>query len=349
MPSPLPDPLLLNNGQRLTSPAGWPARRAEIFDLVIGLQYGGLPPAPQGVRADELITHQNSALFNARHSQYHIWAAPDFSFLLDLLVPESGGPFPVVITGDLCWRPLADEVNRAVLERGYALAAFSRVECAPDHDRSGRTAGIYRLYPQGEYGALAAWAWGYSRCIDFLLTQEWVNPAQICITGHSRGGKAALLAGAVDERVALTVPNDSGCGGAGSYLRQGEHSETLEAILDRFPYWFGPRLKEYYGRAGQLPFDQHFVKALVAPRALLTTEALDDLWANPSGTWLTHQAVRPVYQLLGAEQKLGLWYRPGGHSQGLVDWLALLEFADHLFHGKPLTQDYSPHPFPELR
>lgn len=345
----LPDLFQFQNGRHLTQPSDWPARRRELLDLILDVEYGGIPPAPRQVLADELITHQSASLGNARHSQYRLNMEGGLSFVLDLLVPVGEKPFPVIIDGDTCWGPISDEIKQAVLQRGYALATFNRTEIAPDLPNAGRSTAIYRVFLNGEYGALSAWAWGYSRCIDFLLTQDFINPAQITITGHSRGGKATLLAGAVDERIALTVPNDSGCGGAGSYYRQGSNSETLTDIIQRFPYWFGPKLHQYVGREQQLPFDQHGLKALVAPRALLTTEAFDDLWANPSGSWITHQAARSVFSWLGAEDQLGIWYRPGGHSHSLIDWQALLAFADWKFRGLTPDRSFDPHPFPDLR
>src|SRR5205823_14582644 len=128
------------------------------------------------------------------------------------------------------------------------------------------------------------------RVVDYLSTLDVIDKKHIAATGHSRGGKAALLAGATDERIALTAPNNSGCGGAGCYRFQADKSEDITAILKNFPFWFEPRFHEFIGRIDRLPIDQHTVKALVAPRALLSTEALDDLWANPKGTQQTYLA-----------------------------------------------------------
>ncbi len=345
----LPDLLQFQDGRRLTQPSDWPARRQELLDLILDIEYGGFPPAPRQVLADELITHPSATLGNARHSQYRL-SMDGRSFLC---AGSAGSRRRKALPGDHRRGYLLGS-DQPGYPAGRTTARVRIGDLQPDRNRPGScerralTAAIYRAFP-GEYGALSAWAWGYSRCIDFLLTQDDINPAQITITGHSRGGKATLLAGAVDERVALTVPNDSGCGGAGSYMRQGPKSETLSDIIQRFPYWFGPKLAQYVGREQELPFDQHGLKALVAPRALLTTEALDDLWANPSGTWITHQAARPVFSLLGVADQPGIWYRPGGHSHTLIDWQALLAFADWKFRGLPPDRSFDPHPFPDLR
>jgi hypothetical protein len=153
-----------------------------------------------------------------------------------------------------------------------------------------------------------------------------------------------LLAGALDTRIALTVPNNSGCGGAGCSRFPDEGGERLADITKMFPHWFSPRLLEYVGREQDLPFDQHALKAAVAPRALLNVEARGDIWASPRGTRLTYEAAREVYTFLGAPEKIGSWYREGGHAQGLADWGALLDFADLQFYSKPTAQDFDQRP-----
>ena len=335
-------------GQRVATTEEWRRHRQHLLSL-IEIEYGALPPTPPATTGHELHSHPVARLSNARHTQYRLATGPDgrFTFLLDLLIPTGEGAHPVVLTGDTCWGYVADDIAAEVLRRGYILAQFIRTEIVPDvyHTHAERTAGLYRIYPGGNYGALAAWAWGYHRCIDFLTTLPFVDAARIAVTGHSRGGKAALLAGATDERIALTAPNNSGCGGAGCFRLQGENSETLKDIVTRFPYWFSPRFADFIGKEMSLPFDQHFVKALVAPRALLSTEALGDLWANPSGTWQTHLAAREAYRFLGAEDHIGIWFRDGGHSQGLPDWSTLLDFADWRLLGKPPARRFDTSPF----
>jgi hypothetical protein len=98
--------------------------------------------------------------------------------------------------------------------------------------------------------------------------------------------------------------------------------------MDRFPHWLNPALRSFIGHEQDMPCDQHFLKALIAPRALLTTEALGDLWANPAGTWQTHVAAQKVYDLLGASQKIACAYREGGHAHSYEDWCTMLDFAD---------------------
>jgi dienelactone hydrolase len=359
MATELPDPFLFNDGRRVKSAEEWRARRMELLELIQQDEYGHLPPAPKNISIVPIVSHRMKS-FDVMHRQFKLICDPgegheSVSFVVDLLIPNGDGPFPVILRGDWCWGKTPDDITRAILARGYILAEFNRVEIAPDtgptdSNPTAKTVGLYAAYPHADFGAIAAWAWGYCRCIDLLITLPYVDKEKIAITGHSRGGKAVLLAGAADERIALTAPNCSGCCGAGCFRFQGPQSETLANITQSFPYWFAPRLKEFVGHENDLPFDQHCVKALCAPRALLTSEALDDLHANPSGTYQTHLAAREVYKFVGKPERIAIHFRPGVHEHNADDFGVLLDFADQVFFGKsPARQrDWNANPFPDL-
>ena len=183
--------------------------------------------------------------------------------------------------------------------------------------------------------------------VDFLETYPGIDAARIAVTGHSRGGKTALLAGATDERIAVTSPNDSGCCGAGCTRfpdAEGEEGASRD-ITRSFPYWFTPRVSAYVGKEFDLPFDQHALKAVVAPRRPPQHgSARGDLRASPRGTRLTHDAARELYRALGVEERIGIWYRDGGHAHTLEDWQALLDFCDLQFYGKPAPCGFDAQP-----
>jgi len=344
----LPDPFLFADGTRVKSKEDWTRRRAELQAMILHYEYGHLPPAPGNTRGIELSTGKYKLTKNITNRIFKITCGPDqkVSFVLDLLIPQGKGPFPVIIRGDMCWGKLDDEIAAEVVRRGYILADFNRTELAPDN-KNYRESGVYQAYPDVDGGALAAWAWGYQRCVDFLVTLDYVHKDKIAITGHSRGGKATLLAGATDPRIALTAPNNSGCGGAGSYKLQAPKSEDIKAITKNFPFWFAPSFTSFIDKTDRLPFDQHEVKALCAPRALLETEALGDLWANPQGSRQTYAATKEVYTFLGAPDKLAIVYREGGHAHNADDWNVLLDFADRVFSGKKTDRNFDANPFPD--
>ena len=153
-------------------------------------------------------------------------------------------------------------------------------------------------------------------------------------------------------------PNDSGAGGAGCFRYHmdrpdapegvDKRSETLEDLMRAIPYWFAPAMHAYVGREEALPFDQHMLKACVAPRYLLQTEGLDDTWANPKGSYQTLLAAREVYKLLGAEDHIAAYYREGGHAHGYREYIQLLDFMQACLRGERAPEHYYEHPYPEM-
>jgi hypothetical protein len=230
-------------------------------------------------------------------------------------------------------------------KRGYAVAEFNMQEVAADNkDRPG-TVGVYQLFGDKiDCGALMAWAWGFHRVIDAVETMDRIDAKRVVVTGHSRYGKAALVAGAFDERIALTVPSHSGCAGAAPYRFIYGKNEQLHNAVGAFPHWFRPDFKRFVDNVERLPVDQHLLIALVAPRALLGTEGAKDIWINPQGAQLTYVAAKKVYEFLGAGDRISIRYRPVGHIPSNED---LLDFADHMFFQKPLSDDFGKLPYPE--
>ena len=171
------------------------------------------------------------------------------------------------------------------IDRGYAIATFYDGDVDPDKNDS--TDGVEPHYRKpgetkpaaDEWGTLRAWAWGASRVVDYLLTRPEIDPHRICITGHSRLGKTALLAAAFDERIALAAPHQSGTGGCA--LSRDNDQETVARITRVFPHWFDGLFPQFAGREDRLPIDQNLLMCLVAPRPIFDTEGLKDKWSNP--------------------------------------------------------------------
>lgn len=328
----LPDPFVMNSGRRVKTRADWAKRREEIKAIIMYYQYGHMPPAPKNITAQELFSETVYGGATKKHILLSMGPDGKVKVNVGLIIPKGKGPFPVILKNHP--RHFGVPIAEEIVKRGYIVADYARTDLDPDaRDKVGAA---QAAYPDYDWATLAVWAWGGMRVIDYLTTLDVVDKDKIAFTGHSRGGKTALLAGALDERIALVAPNGSGCGGAGCYRIQGEKSETLDDITkpSRFAYWFHPRFRDFVDKEARLPFDQHFLKVLVAPRALISVDALGDLWANPYGTQQSHRGAQPVFEFLGAGDKLGIYFRTGGHAQNEDDWRTLVDFADKVFFGK---------------
>ena len=316
---------------QISSVGAWPKRRAKILKLVETHLFGPLPPTPVATRAEFLCEIGHKEVAELSIETYRVvTTSPDYAFELTLYIPASKHPVPLILDGDACWMRVNTELLALLARHSYALAYFNRCAIAAD-DKGNRDRGLFAQFPDAPFNAISAWAWAYHRVVDALSAHPALDPKKIIATGHSRGGKAALYAGATDPRIAVTNPNNSGCGGAGCLRKLHPKAEKLQDIVRSFPHWFLPALTPETS-ALDLPLDLHFLKALVAPRALLCTESLDDLWANPLGTAITNEAAAPVWQLHGVPERLALHTRNGPHEHNLADWQTLLNFATQIFN-----------------
>ncbi len=255
-----------------------------------------------------------------------------------------------------------------IIDRGYALATFNNADV--DSDRGDVSDGVYLWLAKErtgsitnsmtrDRGCIAGWAWGFQRCVDYLVADKNIDKTRIAAVGHSRNGKTALLAAAFDERIALAIPHQAGCGGtapsrvaeklAAPNANGRPTAETIAVINKSFPHWFNAEFKKFNEQPEKLPFDQHCLVALMAPRPVLLSNAEGDRWANPAGQFDVLKAAEPVYKLLKAggcdatqmppldkliDSKLGYYIRPGQHSMTSSDWMVFVDFADRHFGKK---------------
>lgn len=382
----LPDPLIAFDGSRVATPDDWTARRRpELLRLFQHYMYGFLPPAPANLRAKVELSDANYFQGRATKKQVTISFGPDAAPKIHLLlvIPNRrSGPAPVFVGMNFCGNhallndpqiPLPDqwiysscqgtqgeratEASRgtqidtwaieATIDRGYAVATFYSGDVDPD--RNDFSDGVHPHFQSGprtvdSWGTIAAWSWGIHRAVDYLVADSDLDRKRIAVVGHSRLGKTALLAAAFDERIALAIPHQAGCGGTAP--SRGKVGESVKQINDRFPHWFDDVFKQFNDQPEKIPFDQHCLVALVAPRPVLFTNAVEDTWANPDGQFAVLVAADPVYRLLGTDGvkakmpppvgelqdgRLGYFVRAGKHSMIPEDWQVFLKFADKYF------------------
>ena len=235
---------------------------------------------------------------------------------------------------------------REILSHGYGLAVAYYGDVEPDNPDGWKT-GIrttmstaLQIKPE-EWSAIGAWAWGLDRIMDYLQQDKAIDAKRIALIGHSRLGKAALWAGAGDQRFAIIISNESGEGGAA--LSKRWYGETVAIINQHFPHWFVANYKKYNDNTAVLPVDQHMLLSLMAPRPLYVASAEGDQWSDPRGEFLSARHADPVYALFNKKgigtdsmpalhqpvgQTVRYHIRAGKHDVTLYDWQQYLRFAD---------------------
>ena len=340
----LPDPFLMNNGQRASTAREWKQRREEIKGILQSYQYGFMGREPVSWN---ISMASSGSWLGGMVYRYNMTLLIDDTNSLVMSVnvyrPGGSGPFPVIVN-------VGDDSSKAAVSmpRGYVLVTYNHEELDPDTEGYDVTGPAQAAYPEYDWGSICVWAWGASRVMDYLETRSDVDLEHVIVRGHSRTGKAALLAGAFDERFTMVAPNGAGTGGPSVYRIRNSGSETLASITSaaRFYSWYQPDFGDFGNKETKLPFDQHWLQALVAPRLLLTTDAVDDLWANPLGNQAGREAARKVFDFMGADQHSGMHFRSGQHDNLDEDWNAMIDFANHHFFGNPSTRNFDYQPYP---
>lgn len=362
----LPDPFVSLKGNPILTVKEWETiRRPEILRLFEENMYGQIPKDFDGITFTEVTKTQNPYPNTAILKEVDIAVSRNgksHTMRLNVFIPKDGkGPFPVFLLID--HRPaepkgkLVGEGYWAVkelIEKGYATASFHAETVAPD-DKEKFTKGVIEtLYPEQKdqkdgMRALGAWAWGAMRAMDYFENQPLIDAKRAVLVGHSRGGKAALWASANDTRWAITIPNESGCGGAA--LSRRKFGETFQVINTSFPHWFNDNFKAFNGKEELLPVDQHMLVSLIAPRAIYFSSAREDRWADPKGEYLSIKLGSRVYaSIYGKDVSFpldfealkepviqpyaGYHIREGEHDLTLEDWKRFMDFAELNFEGR---------------
>jgi hypothetical protein len=356
----LPDPLISEKGVKINTPDLWnTVRRPEIIELFRKNVFGRVPDTKYTEAFKVLSTDKNALDGKATKKEIEISIVSEgksLSFNLIIFSPNAiKGPVPAFLLID----PWFSDTNtprwkqnneyfpvKTAMARGYAMAIFDAALLDPDNFDNFKN-GIHPILdrnsrPDDAWGTIAAWAWGASRCLDFLVTDKSIAPDKIAVVGHSRAGKTALWAGASDTRFALVISNESGAGGAA--LARRRYGETVARLNSVFPHWFCANYNKYSNKEDSLPVDMHMLLALVAPRALYIDCADEDLWGDPHGSYLSLYYAIPVFRLLGKTSGLpqsmpplnkpvisgniGFHIRDGAHNLTLKDWNWFMDFAN---------------------
>jgi (4-O-methyl)-D-glucuronate---lignin esterase len=368
----LPDPLVMQDGRTVNTAAMWRnERRGELLALFEQQVYGRRPPEPRMIRFH--VTESTPEYLHGKGKRKDVrveMSSPDGPvqvLAFTMFVPVTRrGPVPAFVgvhlfdtasDEPLPGQPLQADVGQTlpgkrlldvILERGYAIATLNPDDFCPDDKQKYRQGVLDYFYPDRsgppgaeEPGAIAVWAWGLSRALDYMEQDPEIDGKRVAVIGHSRRGKTALWAGAEDERFAIVISNDSGCGGAA--LSRRRFGETVARINRVFPHWFCDNFNKYNGREDDLPIDQHELVALIAPRPVYIASAQEDGWADPKGEFLAAAGAEPVYRLLGRKglgtseppsvntsvgDTIGYHVRTGKHALTDFDWLKYLDFAD---------------------
>lgn len=362
----LPEVLTTQKGEKVITQEQWgKVQRPELLELFTTQVYGRVPDTPYKKTFTVVKEDPNAMNGAATMKLIDITVSAKSKFLtihLGLFVPNRV-PKPVPVFLLICNRPAAENIDftrqkksefwpaEEVIARGYAVAAFFNGDVDPDNFdnfQNGIHGILDRTRDAESWGTIAAWAWGASRCLDYLVTDKNINADEVAVVGHSRGAKTALWAGATDRRFAMVVCNESGCGG--SPLARRKYGETIERINNKFPHWFCTNYKRWAGRENEMPFDMHELLALIAPRALYVASASDDLWGDPKGQHLSLYYSLPAYRLYDPatklpeampplnspvhSEKVAYHIRDGNHNLTLKDWNFFMDFADDVWKTK---------------
>jgi hypothetical protein len=360
-PYTLPKILTTSRGQIVTDKSTWEnLRRPEVLALFKNEVYGQMVHTYDSLSFifNRMVTDAMNGKATLKEVQITVWKiGKSVNIALYYFLPNKRkGAVPVFLLINNRDKKNTDPSRKEksefwpaemLIDSGFGIAAFHVSDLAADNKETYQN-GVLQLYPEqmkvpNGMKAIGAWAWGACRVLDYFNQDADINPKQIFVVGHSRGGKAALWAGAVDKRFAMVFSNCSGNSGAA--LSKRKFGETVKVINTNFPHWFTENYKKYNDNEPALPVDQHMLIASIAPRPVYVTSATKDLWADPTGSYLSLVHAKKVYDLYGKPSALtpeppavnspiiksflGYHNREGIHDLTVYDWTNFIRFANY--------------------
>ena len=335
----------------ITTKEKWEEKRNEIKELFLREEYGFLPE-----KITPTVTEEQQYIGFAGKGD---WKSVFFTFekeekshtvRTELVLPKGKTSVPVFVFIDFeAGVPNKYLPMEEILDNGYGVMMFCYKNVTSDDNDF--TNGLCALFASSEgkcsFGKISLWAYMASACLDYLKSRNDIG--KIAVLGHSRLGKTALLASALDDRFDLTCVNNSGCCGASISRGKIDKNENITKITDTFPFWFCDNYFKYRDNENMLPFDQHMLLSLVAPRPVMIGGAIDDVWADNEGQMLSCYLASPIWKLYGkdgfiSENRLPLLgdhfldgdicfhLRQGEHFLSRYDWNVYMKKFKEIFH-----------------
>lgn len=326
--------------------------KEEMLEILQHEVYGYMPPKPDKLEWTVKNNYIGAFCAGKVTSQYVELTAQlgdkSFKFPFVAVIPKGEGPHPFFI--HINFRPNVPDrymLTEEITDQGFACLSFCYEDVTKDNgDFTSGLAGV--LYENGERaatdpGKIAMWAWAAQRVMDYAMQEPRLDKSCAIVCGHSRLGKTALLCGATDERFTFAYSNNSGCSGAA--ITRDKVGEKVAEITNMFPYWFCENYKQYANREYEMPFDQHFLIASIAPRYTYVASANEDQWADPNSEMLACVAATPAYEALGVsgiicenrlpvigdvyhKGNIGYHLRAGLHYFSREDWNKMIMFVN---------------------
>lgn len=322
----LPNPLIIDEGGKnipVKTAQQWQSKRDWMSKQLQYYITGTFPPSPDNLQV-KVLSEKKDGLTKVRMVELRFGPGHRAKLTVELMIPPGVGPFPVFMTqwNHRGWALVA-------VRRGYLGCVYAAADAKDDTEN-------YAEIWEGKYDftRIMRRAFGTSRAIDYLYTLPFVDKEKIGLTGHSRNAALSLWAAAFDKRIKAVIPSsgNTGCEIPWRYTSHKYDVEDIALLSCAQPAWLHPRLRFFIGREHKLPVDQNSFMALIAPRGLMLSAGVNEIYTNTLGIEQAYLATKKVYQFLDAEDNLAIRFRYELHGTNANDIEAFVDFFDYIFN-----------------